>query len=331
MLRCMRLLLIGTIAYFALFVGPAQAVDTVTVTFGADPTEEVPLPITAAWSSTDSSVRVRVTVKPAGGLACAANFAADNPNSNDVIYTSGTTSGSTSENETFSEPGVFTLCGYLEDPSTDAVLMATGPLTLAVRSAAATVALAVPPRVDPGQTFAVTAYFTAELSRSLFVTVKPAGGRGCEPSYAADSPNSRDVIYTSGVQGTGNRQENFTASDVNGNYLLCSYVQEGSSDTAPEAVNQALFAVGPDPCAAARSALAAAKRKLRSIQTSVTRNRKAVARYTSAARRGSRASRRLNRARLSSARKRYRSAVTRRVAARKSVAKRTTAVRTACG
>lgn len=331
MYRSFRLSLIGTIACFALFVGSAQAAETITVSFGADPTEEVPLPVTVAWSSADSSVSVRVTVKPAGGLACAPNYAADAPNSSDVIYTSGTTSGSSSENRAFPDPGTFTVCGYLEDPSTDTVLMATGPITLTVRSATATVALAVPARVDRGQTFAVTANVTAELRRSLFVTVKPAGGRGCAPSYAADDPISSDVIYTSGVQGTVSRQENFTASETNGSYLLCAYIQEGSGDSAPEAAASAVFAVGPDPCKAARLMLAAAKRKLASAQASVKRNRKAVARYTSAARRGSSAARRHNRALLAAARKRYRSALARRVTARKSVAKRTKARTNACG
>ena len=332
MYRSFRLSLIGALACFALFASTAQAEDTIGVTFGADPTEEVPVPITVAWSAASSSIRVHVTVKPAGGLGCAPNYAADDPNSRDVIYNAGgTATGSRSDNEVFSEPGAFTVCGYLQNSTNDTVLKATGPVALTVRSANAGVALAVPARVDPGQTFAVTANVTAELQRRLFVTLKPAGGRGCEPNYAADDPISSDQIYGRTVQGTVSESENVTASQTNGNYLLCAYIQESSSDTAPEAVSSAVFAVGPDPCAVARAALSAAKRKLTSARASITRNRKLITRYAAAARRGSQANRRRNRALANAARKRYRSAQVRRVVASKSVRKRTEAVATACG
>jgi hypothetical protein len=326
------LALIGTLVCCSIAAGTAQADDTISVTFGADPTEEVPLPITLAWSSATASVRAYVTVKPAGGLGCAPNYAADEPNSSDVIDNAGgTPTGSASENRTFGEPGTFTLCGYLQSSSDGAVLRATGPVALTVRSANAAVALVVPARVDPGQTFAITANVTAELRRGLFVTVKPAGGRGCEPNYAADDPISSDAIYNAAVQGSASVSENITASQTAGNYLLCAYVQEGSGDTAPEGMASAQFAVGPDPCKAARSALAAAKRKLKSAEASITRNRKAIARYKTAVRRRAKANRRHNQALLNAARKRYRTAQVSRVNARKSVTKRTAAVAKACG
>ena len=324
MYRRFRFSLIGALAGLALFAGAAQADDTLSLSFGPDPTEEVPVPITATWSATTNSTRVYVTVKPAGGLGCAPNYAAEYPNSDDVIYyAGGTSTGSYSVNERFAEPGVYTLCGYLQNSSTDAVLRTTGPISLTVRGANASVALVAPARVDPGQTFAITANVTAELPRGLFVTVKPAGGRGCEPSYAADEPNSSNEIYNASVQGAVARSENITASETNGNYLLCAYVQESLSDTAPEAITAAVFAVGPDPCATARAALAVATRKLASARASITRNRKAISRYKAAARRGSRANRRHQRALLSAARKRYRSAQVRRVSASKSVKRRT--------
>jgi hypothetical protein len=58
-------------------------------------------------------------LKPAGGLGCAANYDADEPNSTDVIYTysAGTT---VSANSTFPDPGNFTLCAYVQEGSGDA-------------------------------------------------------------------------------------------------------------------------------------------------------------------------------------------------------------------
>ena len=62
MYRRFRFSLIGALAGLALFAGAAQADDTLSPSFGPDPTEEVPVPITATWSATTNSTRVYVTV-----------------------------------------------------------------------------------------------------------------------------------------------------------------------------------------------------------------------------------------------------------------------------
>jgi hypothetical protein len=45
------LILCGSMAALTLITPTAQAAETITVGFGADPTEEVPLPVTATWVS----------------------------------------------------------------------------------------------------------------------------------------------------------------------------------------------------------------------------------------------------------------------------------------
>ena len=323
--------LVGAAALLALVVPSALADDTISVTVGADPTEEVPVPISVAWSSTTTPVGVWVTVKQAGGLGCAPSYAADNPNSDDVVSGGGTATGSTSSNRTFSDPGDFTLCGYLQGSSSDTVpRKATGPIAMTVRSARATIGLTVPARVDPGKTFQLGLVTTTELARSVWVTIKPAGGRGCEPNYAADDPLSTDVLSTN-VQGSRTSQNNVTASETKATYLLCAYVQESSSDAVPEATTSATFLVGPDPCLTARSALRKAQTAVHVAEASVTRNRKAWKRYSAAARHGSRAARRHKQSLARLAHSRYQSAVRNRAKARATLAKRQTAVTSACG
>ena len=79
MLGRLILILCGSMAALTLITPTAQAAETITVGFGADPTEEVPLPVTATWVSALPSPEVFVTVKPAGGLGCAGSYAADEP------------------------------------------------------------------------------------------------------------------------------------------------------------------------------------------------------------------------------------------------------------
>ena len=47
----------------------ASAADTISVSFGADPTEEVPLAVTVTWNAT-SNTRLYLTSKPDGPLGC---------------------------------------------------------------------------------------------------------------------------------------------------------------------------------------------------------------------------------------------------------------------
>lgn len=315
-------------ALLLLCAGTASAADSISVKFGADPTEEVPLPISVTWASA-ASVSAYVTVKPAGPIGCAANYEADDPTSSDVLYRE---SSGASTNSTFDEPGNFVLCGYLQRSSSDTVPAAvTGPIALTVRAAKATLGLTVPPRVDAAKPFKLTAAVTSELRREVFITIKPVGGRGCEATYALDEPNSSDVAYRESTQGTQTLNLTSTAPQTNARYLLCGYVQEGSGDPTPEATASVEFLVGPDPCVVAKDALAAANRALHVAEGSVNRNRASWRRYSSAARAAHGARRRVLKSLSVRAKSRYKSAVRRRAAARARVAGAQSGVTSACG
>jgi hypothetical protein len=127
---------VSVVGFLAFGATAAMAGNSISIQVGGDPTEEVPLPIPVTWSST-SSEYVLVTVQPAGGQGCGANYDADDPNSSDVIDTTGA-SGTSSENWTFQDPGAFSLCGYLQHSVSDSTpLEATGPVRVNVRSATA--------------------------------------------------------------------------------------------------------------------------------------------------------------------------------------------------
>lgn len=323
--------LIGALTLLALVAGSAQADETISISVGADPTEEVPVPISVTWSSASSSARSYLTVKPAGSQGCAANYQADYATSSTLISSDPSATGTLSANRTFNDPGDFTLCGYLQDSSSDTTpRKATGPVGVTVRSAKATVAMTVPARVDPGQTFPMAIAVTAELPRRILITVKPAGGRGCEPNYQADSPLSSGVLDDN-VQGTQNVQTNVTASTTKATYLLCAYVQEGSEDAVPEATSSAQYLVGPDPCVTARNALTRAEKAVTVAEAAVTRNRQAWKSNAKAATH-TRGALRRNHLRLAKrAHSRYMSAIRQRAKARATLAAAQEAVTQACG
>jgi hypothetical protein len=322
--------LLLALAMLMLTAASARA-DSLTVTFGADPTEEVPVPITATWSSTDPSPEVIVTIKPNGPLGCGANYLVDDPNSQNVIDRSGPSSGTATGTRTVEDPGSSILCGYLLRNSGDtSPLAVTGPVMLTVRSAKASVGIQVPARVDTGQAFALSAPATTELRRSLIVTLKPAGGRGCEATYVLDDPISTNVLDTT-VQGIQTATSTITASSTRGTYLLCAYVGETSGDPAPEAVASATFLVGPDPCVEARAKLASAGKAVKTAESSVTRYRTSYRRYSSRAKRAHGAKHRSLQRLAKRDRSRYTSAVRRRAKARATLASAQAAVTAACG
>jgi hypothetical protein len=230
-----RLLRASSLALILLLFGTAgaQAADTMSISYGADPTEEVLTPVTVTWSSTGPNLRVIVTSKP-GSQGCGSTYAADDAYSTDVINRLVGPSGSTSQNWRLNDPGTLTLCGYLYRMNDPTLLAATGRVPLTYRSGSAGVAIRVPPRVSPGQIFRFLVPVSAELRRHLEVTLKPTGTRGCGASYPLDDPVSTNLIYFT-VQGNHRYAKTTRAPGTNGIYLLCAYVSERPTDPAPEA------------------------------------------------------------------------------------------------
>ncbi len=166
--------------------GEASAsADTITVTPGPDPTEEVPVRLSVGWAGAPGQ-RVLMTSKPGAG-GCGATFLGDlgTAGSTRVMSTAGHgATGTAIEEQTFKEPGTQTLCAYLQARYDAASASAvSGPVTLTVRSARATVGIVLPPRVAAGRPYGIDLAVTSELARRVYATIKPAGGRGCEAAY----------------------------------------------------------------------------------------------------------------------------------------------------
>jgi len=308
---------------------PAQAADTLSISYGPDATEEVLTPVTVSWSAAESSIRVIVTRKP-GSRGCGRTYGTDDPYSTDVMNRVVGPSGSATQYGRLNDPGTLTLCGYLQRADNAALLAATGPVPLTFRSARASVAIQVPPRVSPGQIFRFFVPVSAELRRQLEVTIKPTGTRGCGANYPLDAPVSTDLLYFY-MQSDHRYAKTIRAPSVNGLYLLCAYVSERPSDPAPEATAAATFEVGPDLCADARAKLAVANRALRRAQASVTKYRKLYRRYERRARRTHGTERARYRRLAKRAKRRYDRAILRRDAARNAAASAQAGVTAACG
>jgi hypothetical protein len=313
----------------ALLAAPgAHAADSISLTHGADPTEEVLTPITARWSSAEASVRVIVT-KKLGVAGCAGNAAADLTSGTLLINHLGGASGGRFRNWMLHDPGTLTVCGFLQRTN-GAVLAVSGPLQVNYRSGRSRVAIEAPPRVTPGSAYKLVAPTYSELARHLEVTVKPSSPRGCAPSYPVDSALSDDLMYWK-TQGTHRWTKPIKAPSANGLYLLCAYVSDHPADPVPEATASAMFEVGPDLCADARAGLVVANRTLRAAERAVTRYRRSYRRYERRARRthGARHARNVRLAKRD--RRRYDHAVTQRDSARTTVASAQAQVTTTCG
>jgi hypothetical protein len=326
---CLLRVLSLALTLFLFGAAGARAADTLSISYGADPTEEVFTPVTATWSSAESNLRVIVTRK-AGSRGCGRTYAADDAYSTDVINRVVGSSGSASQNWRLNDPGTVTLCGYLYRANAPGLLAATGPVPLTYRPGRASVAIEVPPRVSPGQIFRFFVPVSAELRRHLEVTLKPTGSRGCGANYPLDDPVSTDLIYGY-MQGNHRYAKSIRAPAANGMYLLCAYVSERPTDPAPEATFAATFEVGPNLCAEARAKLASANRTATSAQSSVTSYRRSYKRYQRRASRTHGASHETYRRLAKRDRSRYESAVRRRDAARAAAASAQAEVTAACG
>jgi hypothetical protein len=310
-------LAVATHASLCLITGAARA-DTITVGLPADPFEDLSFPVTATFSATaNPTPEIFLTVKPSGPLGCAANFLADQASATTVIWQkSQTPAGAMSGNYLTREPGSYTACAYLQDTDKSAApLAASGPVAFTVRQAAATVAVWVPSGVDKERPNTLTITATTELQRTVFVTRRRAGGAACGATYALESPTA-EALAGQTVQGAQTLSIGISGPKARGRYLLCAYVQESTSDPAPEAVGSSEYYVGPDPCPGAKRALSRANREVRTAERATTRNRVAARRYANRAKRASGAERRRLQRLAKRSRSRYHSAIRQRAKAR---------------
>jgi hypothetical protein len=175
-------------------------------------------------------------IRPAGGAPCAATASTES-NSQNVVSGSAPVGPYTfSATHTEQAPGDFLLCGYLGTFTTTAV--ATSKV-ITIRPNRATLTVAGPPTALPDQPFVLTFQGATEVARTLYGTIKPAGGTGCGSSSSTDVGS---VATLSGaLQGayTIPKSQSLHA----GNYLVCAWVQETFTDLTPDAATTTTISI----------------------------------------------------------------------------------------
>lgn len=221
--------------------GPAladSATLSVTTTTGAsDPVAGVGRVFTLSGSSAVPS-RIWVKYRPAGGAPCAPSALTDSGTKLfQFIFYGEDVNGTIdiAQASTWSLPGTFVFCFWIA-PTESAVAT---PFTQAItfRAPTGTVTATIDPIIPlVGQTAAITVTGASEAPAQVFATVRAAGGAGCAPTYGADTGSS--VLSGSAVDGAFSIPATTTQSTA-GNYVLCLWLAQSSSDPRPIA--------GPQP------------------------------------------------------------------------------------
>ena len=224
--------------------------------------------------------------RPVGGSACAPSAASDSGNELDSDsgygYYSQYIEGDYRAQmaKTWRTPGSFQFCIWLTDAEADVATPFSQVITF--RRLNGTITAAVSPVVPrPGQltTFSITG--SAEAPLLAFAKVRPSGGASCAASPESDTGVS--LIHGHSVEGAFGLQ-GATKLENPGSYLLCLWLAQSETDTAPIAAQSQTFdVVQPPPVVKrARTVNCATKRRLRQI--SARRTSAVCVRYSFATR-----------------------------------------------
>jgi len=274
---------------------PAAAAPTIGLTVAANPVESITTQLGATGTAEDANDALDVTVKPAGGQGCAANFAADASGGSSIVVDEkllGTGPYSEAVNWTFDTAGSYLLCGWLNDGSQSGdPVVASESLTVVVRQPHLALSISAPGAVTPRQTFELVTTAQAEAKRDVEEYIEPSTGRGCPANaQAADSfsgelrtawPDRGTEWFVDGGPFTETANEEL--SDV-GNYLVCAYAEYPTNASPPEASASAPISVlaPPAPCVVprlgSRTRLNAAEQKVRAGSCTVGRIRDTASR-----------------------------------------------------
>jgi hypothetical protein len=229
------------------------AADTLSLATPADAVEGAPLNITANGNAYDTNAIVDATVKPAPGTCAGAPPPADT--GTPTIGSGSGVGGQTPYSavlvsQQVFDAGSYLVCAWLVDQSTTQVLAAANAM-LTVGALHASLQLAVPSRIDPGQSLApsLTADVQAGIPVIADADVKPnRGGAHCAANPDAEPTSAVNVINASltdtqqpsgAVTGTGSGSLN--APDQ---YLLCGWLLKGwTQSTNPPVVSGPVSAV----------------------------------------------------------------------------------------
>jgi hypothetical protein len=248
-----------TAALLALTIASPALADSASISFTdaagtSDPVVGVGRTFTVTGNSAVAK-QLYVLVRPAGGAPCAPSASSDAGTTDYYGSFSGDTFYGASVNGDFTRrktgtwgtPGSFMFCIWLATSSSAPATPITQVVTF--RSPTGTISATVAP-VTPqtGQTVTITITGSSEAPKYVYASIRPAGGAPCATSYSADSGNG--LISGRSVNGAFSVTTTTTASTA-GNYLICLWLADSSSDAAPVAGPQpATFTVTapPRPC-----------------------------------------------------------------------------------
>lgn len=246
-------------AFACLVAAPAASADTASISFldaagHNDPVAGVGRAFVIR-GNTPAPKELFVKYRAAGGAQCAPSYSADS--GSDGFYDfSGDTFNYSDVNGDFTlrktgvwgDPGTFTFCIWLA--GSDDVPSTPIRQDITFRSPTGTISGTVSP-VSPsvGQTATVTISGASESPKEVFAKIRRAGGAPCAVSWDADSGNSlvdwEDVDGSFSIQAT-------TSEDSPGQYMLCMWLADSESDTAPVAGPQVAYFTVPAPCVVPR-------------------------------------------------------------------------------
>ena len=210
-----------------------------------DPAADVPRVFTVT-GTTEAPKRLYVTHREPGGAPCAPTAYSDSGDDLDYFYGLSVNGAfSFQQAITWREAGPEMFCLWLASTSET---VAT-PITQVVdfRRAGGTISATLTPTVPrPGATVTVQVTGNSEAPKYAYATLENAGA-ACAPTY--DSAGGTELLSSS-VNGLFSLSMTATAPSA-GNYQLCLWLAESSSDAAPVAGPQAIpFSVvaPPAPC-----------------------------------------------------------------------------------
>lgn len=121
--------------------------------------------------------------------------------------------------------GQHLFCGWVRDST--GKIVATLSQSVDVAKPSGSLALAIPPLAPFNRPFVITFSGQTQVGRSLFATIRPAGGAPCAPTPRSDSGSS--LVYGTSVDGAFNVPIE-AKLDTRGTFLICAWLADDSGD-----------------------------------------------------------------------------------------------------
>jgi hypothetical protein len=245
---CGSLIVVGCLACTSQAFADSVTLSVTTTTGASDPAAHVPRLFTVSGTSAVSA-RVFIKYRAPGGAACAPSAETDSGTYLDGYdeYDDTDVNGAFSFTgaQTWPTPGAVVFCMWLADNSESVSTPFTQAITFRAPTGTITATFnPIAPTVNNAATITITG--ASEAPADVFATVRTAGGSGCAPTYGADSGD--EVMDGDDVNGSFSLTATTTQSTP-GNYLLCLWLAQSSTDPNPVAgpQPQPFTVTGPTP------------------------------------------------------------------------------------